>query len=480
MAMAGLNWNIGLAAWLAPVFLLYYTKNSRRLGFLFLFLCMSLASAISKTGENITGIFILSVVSGLSWGVIYTLPYLIERLLNNQEKRFHSTLLFPAAFVLIEYLYSLKYGMWGLLDIAQYSNLNLIQICSIFGLFGISFLVSWFASVVNWLIHNNFDYTCLRKGLFIYGSVFMAVLLFGQIRVGMFSPQSETVRTAAIIGKTDIHQIADEYKDEIMELSDNYDHPIPDSIFSKEEIIEWQLDQTREAVSQGAKIVVWNEISLVLNQDQVIRVLEIVKKICLKEKAYVLLAFLEKDETDLPKPFNNKSVLVTPEGKTAWEYIKNFGHPMEDLIFNKGDHIIPYVDTEFGRLGNVICADLDMPRYISQAAKNSIDIMLVPSFDWVGIIPYHTHMSAFSAIQFGFSIIRANGKGLTAYYDYQGNLVAKINTLTSNATIIYADLPIKSTHTVYSKIGDIFVFISIIFLFVVIGIRIAEIQKRTS
>jgi apolipoprotein N-acyltransferase len=212
----------------------------------------------------------------------------------------------------------------------------------------------------------------------------------------------------------------------------------------------------------------------------VIRVLETVKKVCLKEEAYVLLAFLEKDETDLPKPFNNKSVLVTPEGKTAWEYIKNFGHPMEDLIFNKGDYTIPYVDTEFGRLGNVICADLDMPRYISQAAKKSIDIMLVPSFDWVGIIPYHTHMAAFSAIQFGFSIIRANGKGLIAFYDYQGNPAAKLNTLTSDATIVYADLPIKSTHTVYSRTGDLFVFTLIIYLFVVIGIRIAAIRKRTT
>lgn len=474
MALAGLNWNIGIAAWLAPVFLLYFTKNSRWPGFLFLFLCMGFSSAISKTGENITGIFIISVITGLSFGILFTLPYLIERLVNEQEEKFHSTLVFPASFVLIEYLFSLKYGMWGHSAIAQYSNLNLIQISSVFGLSGISFLVFWFASCVNWLIKYQFDHRRMRKVTLIYGSVFVVVLFFGQLRIGLNPAPSETVKTAAIIGKTDIHQIVEDHRDKLTELSEDYNFPIPDSVFSDNETIEWQFKKTSEAASQGAKIIVWNEISLFLNQDQVIHVLESVKKMCLNEKVFVLLSFLEKNETELPKPFNNKSVLITPEGKIAWEYIKVSGHPIENIFFNKGILSIPYLDTEFGRIGNVICADLDLTRYISQAGKNAIDMMLVPAFDWEGITPYHANMANFAAIQYGFSLVRSNGKGLSTFCDHQGNIIARQNSSISGPGIICAELPVKSTTTIYSKTGDLFVYIIILYLLLAFGIRISE------
>jgi len=474
MALAGLNWNIGIAAWLAPVFLLYFTKNSRRLGFLFLFLCLSLSSAISKSGENISGIFFIAVSTGLSYGVIFTLPYLIEGLVNRHEKRFHSTLVFPASFVLIEYLFSLKFGMWGHSAIAQYSNVNLIQISSVFGLSAVSFLVFWFASCVNWLIKSKFDHRYLQKVLLIYGSVFMAVIFFGQIRLGFCSPQADSVKTAAIIGNTDIHQIFENHQVELMDLSNNFDLPIPDSVYSKIETIEWQLEKTSEAASQGAKIIVWNEISLFLRQDQVKFVLETVKRICVEEKVYVLLAFLEKNESELPKPFNNKSVLLGPDGKIAWDYIKVFGHPMENLVFNKGELSLPYLDTEYGRIGNVICADLDITKYIAQAGKNSIDIMLVPAFDWEGITPYHANMAKFAAIQFGFSMIRSNGKGQSSFCDYQGNLIVKHNSLLSDSEIVYAELPVKSITSLYSKIGDLLVYIIILYFLLAVGLRVAK------
>jgi hypothetical protein len=33
ISLAGLNWHIGIAAWLGPVFLLFYTRNSKWKGF---------------------------------------------------------------------------------------------------------------------------------------------------------------------------------------------------------------------------------------------------------------------------------------------------------------------------------------------------------------------------------------------------------------------------------------------------------------
>jgi apolipoprotein N-acyltransferase len=435
---------------------------------------MAVSSAISKTAENLTGLFIIYITTGLSHGVINSLPYIIEKLLIRKDNKFYSTFIFPSAIVFTEYMLSLALGIWGNASIAQYHNFNLIQITSVFGIFGISFLVAWFASIMNWIVKNGFETNNMRKGLATYGVVIVAVLMYGDIRTSFSPPKSETVKVAAIVGETDIHRVFKEWHDEIIELSKDYDQEIPDNVFSNTSAIESQIEKTKEALSNGARIVVWNEISLILKQSQVDSLLQQIKKQCVKNRAYIIIAFLEKNSSVLQKPFNNKSILVTPDGEIAWEYLKSFLNPLEGLVINKGGMSIPFIDTEYGRIGNAICSDIDLSGYISQIGKKSIDILLVPAFDWEEVTPYHSNMAAFAAIQYGVSIIRSNGKGIVAFYDYQGDVLAKTNTFISNSRITYAEIPMKSPTTVYSVIGNLFVYLSILFLIIIAGLRISK------
>ena len=471
---AGLNWNIGIAAWIAPVFLLYFTRNAKWSGFLLFYLGMAVSATLSKTAENLSGLFIIYITTGLSHGVINSLPYLIEKLLVRRKNGFYYTLIFPSAVVLTEYLLSLVLGIWGNTSIAQYNHLNFIQITSLFGIFGISFLIAWLASIVNWFIIRGFGKKTLIMGLSIYGAVILAVLIYGTIRTNMFPPQSETVRIAAIVGDENIHEIFSKYEEEIIEYSRNGQLDIPEDLFSSDATISSQFNKTTEAILDGARIVVWNEISLILKQTQQDSLLFQLKNLCSENDVYVLAAFLEENMGTLPKPFNNKSVLITPNGEIAWEYLKSFLNPLEKLIINRGEAVIPFIDTEYGRIGNVICADLDVPRYISQAGTNRIGLILVPAYDWEEITPYHSNMAAFTAIQSGASIVRANGEGIVAFYDYQGNALARMNTFKADTKILCAEIPVQSTTTVYSIIGDAFVYFWIIFLMIVAGLRITE------
>jgi apolipoprotein N-acyltransferase len=475
---SGLNWNMGIAAWIAPIFVLYFTKNSKWSEFLFLYLGMACSAAISKSAENLSGLFIINITTGLSYGIVYSIPYIIEKLLIRKEDRFYSTFIFPSAVVFTEYLLSLVMGIWGNASIAQYYNFNFIQISSVFGIFGISFLVAWFASMMNWIVRSGVKTNEIRKGLATYGVVIVAVLLYGGIRTGFTSPDSETVKVAAIASETDIHRVFNEWGDEIIELSKDYEMEIPAEVFSNSSAVESQINKTKEALSNGAKIVVWNEISLILTKPQVDSLLQHIKKLCMKNQAYILIAFLEKNTDELPKPFNNKSILVGPDGGIAWEYLKYFLNPLEGLVINKGGASIPFIDTEYGRIGNAICSDIDLTRYISQTGKKSIDIILVPAFDWEAVTPYHSNMAAFAAIQYGVSIIRSNGKGIVAFYDYHGDALAKTNTLLTNSKINYAEIPMKSPTTVYSVIGNLFVYVVILFLMVIAGLRLSNLVMK--
>ncbi len=194
----------------------------------------------------------------------------------------------------------------------------------------------------------------------------------------------------------------------------------------------------------------------------------------MKYRAFVLIAVLEKNSGDQPKPFNNKSILVNPGGEISWEYLKHFLNPLEGLVINKGGGPIPYVETEFGRIANAICSDLDLTAYISQIGKESVDILLVPAYDWEAVTPYHAHMAAFAAIQYGVNIVRANGKGITAFYNNRGNLLEQSNTFTSDSKITYAELPLTKATTLYSLIGNLFVYLLMLFLLAIVGLIISR------
>ncbi|MBN2347390.1 MAG: hypothetical protein JXJ22_01050 [Bacteroidales bacterium] len=471
----GLNWHMALAAWLTPVFLLLFIRNSKAGGFVLFFLVSIIAGIISRTCFALVDLFIVHLSNGLLFGITFSIPYLIDRLLYKKNKGFYTTLIFPASVVLIEYLNSLLIGTWGTVAHTQYVLSPLIQMVSVTGLFGLSFLVCWFGSVTIWMVENDFSRKRITKGILIYIFVFLAFFIYGEIRITFLNPDSNTVRTAGISGEIDIHKIVeDEYK-AMKSLSEDSKLDIPEEMFTSKEIIDRQIEHTISAAREGAKIIVWNEISLILNKQQVGIVCDSIKKIAAYYKIYILMAFMEENTTAKSKPFNNKSVLFKPDGTEGWDYLKSALHPKAEApVINSGDFIIPYIDTEYGRLGNVICYDMDFPEFIKQAGRHAVDIMLVPAYDWAEITPLHPQMAAFEAIQNGFSLLRPNGKGLSAAYDYLGNVIARFETYNTSSRILYADIPVKSRPALYSKIGNVFCYICALFLIAMVILKIVK------
>ena len=478
ITLSGINWNIGIAAWIAPVFLLLYSRNAKWFQMVFFFLVVAISGTLSQTSSNLHHLASVNITNGLFFGVTYSIAYVLDKLIYRKEDRFYYTLLFPSAIVLVEFSVSSLIGTWGTIPHTQYQLKSILQLSSITGIFGITFIVAWFSSVVNWAFEKKNDWQVVSKSILIYGSILCFVLLYGDLRNRFQIPAGDSVKVAAVISETDIHKIVENEKDALEELSKSYNAKIPSRVFSDSHAIETLLMRTCDASKQGAQIIVWNEIALVLNQDQKKDLVTEVKSICLKDNVYVLLAFLEECLELNKKPFNNKSILISPTGEVEWEYMKSFVHPIAEApLINSGNCEIPVVQTEYGKIGNVICYDLDMNSYLRQAGKQSVDILLVPAFDWEEITPLHSQMACLEAVQYGFSIVRSNGKGLAAIYDYMGNTIASLNTLTSNTKIVYADVPIQSPKTFYSASGDLIFYLAVLFLIFLITKNILKRRK---
>ena len=473
ITLSGMNWNIGITAWIAPVFLLMYLRNTKWIQFLLFFFVISIAGMISQTGNNMSHQLSVNISNGISFGIFSSIAYIIDKILYKKDERFYFTLIFPSAVVVVEFALGFLMGTWGITAHSQYEIKPLLHLSSVTGVYGISFVVTWFAAVVNWIFEKKDDCPRNYRAILIYGGILCIVFLYGGLRIGFHSATGKTVKVAAVLSETNIHTIAESEKSTLEKLSENYNLDIPPRMFSDSGIIKTLVNRTEDASKQGARIIVWNEIALLLNQEQKRDLISEIQSLCANENVYVLLAFLEECPDANKKPFNNRSILVSPKGEIVWEYMKSFVHPTAEApIINSGNFEIPVLQTEYGKIGNAICSDMDINNYIRQAGKQSADIMLVSAFDWEGITPLHSQMACLEAVQYGFSLVRANGKGLTAVYDYMGNTIASVNTLTSDTKIVYADVPTRAVKTFYSVFGNLIIYLSILFLLFLITKKI--------
>lgn len=154
--------------------------------------------------------------------------------------------------------------------------------------------------------------------------------------------------------------------------------------------------------------------------------------------------------------------MINNIGETSYTYHK--AKPVPGELIAESDIEIKYIDTKYGRIGSVICYDMDFPSYIRQAGQLNIDILLVPSLDWKDINPIHSHMAAFRGIENGLNVFRQTNLGLSLATDYNGKPISKMDHFNTEDRVLIAHLPTKGMPTLYSNVGDIFSWICIIVL----------------
>jgi len=382
--------------------------------------------------------------------VFTSLTFLIDRIYTQKVKGIISTFVFPSAYVIMEYIVILTNpsGSYGTLAHTQ-TSLPLIQVISITGIWGLIFLITWTASIINWLWDNSFEENKLKQGLLFYGIPFLFFIIYGQIRIQK-EIQGSTVRVASInIEKAHLRYHMSENADSIdVRTSSNF------------------LLKCEVAASADAKIVFGAEAIVTISESAEKGFIEKAKITAHKNNVYFGIPMCI-----IPKGYpqnrpENKIVWISPKGEIVFTYHKSRPTPGEG---NYGDGIIKYFDSPYGRISSAICFDMDFPDLINQVRNMNIDIMLVPANDWEEIAPYHTFVASFRAIEHGFNMVRSASKGLSAAFNYKGQIISAQDFFTSDSDILYSDVPVKGHKTAYSVIGDSFAWLSILF-FVIMSV----------
>jgi apolipoprotein N-acyltransferase len=151
-----------LAAWLAPIFLLRFSRTQpARLALPVLTLVHYLATVVSMRGGLVPGETVAVYALGGALGV---LPYVADAGLARRVPRWARTLVFPATAVALDWEFGLSsLGTLGSVAYSQFGFLSLTQLGSITGIWGIVFLLMWLAPVTNEVWERGINWAqCVR------------------------------------------------------------------------------------------------------------------------------------------------------------------------------------------------------------------------------------------------------------------------------------------------------------------------------
>lgn len=449
IAIANVRWGVGALAWIAPVPMLRYLRLTKGAASRALFVSAVTVAWIVAIAKIVSAPLPLGFsLLGIPYALAPCVGYLGADVVRRRAGETWGTLAFPALMVVLEWAQhrATWLSSWGAGGYTQLDDLPLLQLASVTGIAGVSFLVyAVAASLESW---SSMPSPATRRLALGTLAAVAAAHVYGAIRLG--HTDSGTTKVAAI--GTDA----------------TFDGAVTPSDEVRAQTLEHLLADTRSAARSGAKLAVWTEAAALVMPAEESAFVERVRQLAIEERLHVVAAYVVLLSA-APLHYENKYQWVRPDGVADHAYWKHHPAPGEPSVV--GNAPLNAVETDFGRAGGAICYDYDFPALAREHGQLEVDLVVLPSSDWRGIDPIHTQMASVRAIEQGFSLVRSTRFGLTAGFDPRGRIRAQASSFEASDRVVVMDLPRHGVTTPYRRVGDVFVYACMAFLVVVIARR---------
>ncbi len=442
-AFLGWRFNVPLASWVAPFFLIrFFRDRPRWLSTLPAIPLLALASYIQLAGGWDLDAWMYPVFSLLRPAAFLAALY-ADRALHRRLPRGLAILVYPSVYLAVDYAISFTpLGTVMSTSAAQFGLPVIAQLASLTGLWGIGFLAGAAASVANLLWENGFDPRRAGRAVPVFAAVLAAVVVFGGLRLSLARPPVPTVRVAGVT--------VEHPRDYWTWIDAGTPRDTVAGYAGELAGIEEQLfASSSRAAAAGAKIVFWSEGNCVLTEDTEAAFVERAGSFARDNGVYLAAAVLVLRYGQTIS--DNKVIMFAPDGTLAYTYVKTMSwYP------TGSDGILRTVDTPYGRIGAAICFDMDFPYFINRFARLGADIVVVPSFDSERIRPFHTEVGLMRAVENGFSMVRQVSSGSSMAVDPWGRMLAQQDYFRTADRLMFADVPTRRAWTLYGVLGDWF------------------------
>ena len=395
--------------WLAPVpVLAVATRLGRGTAFLLAFSAW-LLGALNEWNYFTHGIEVplpLIAIVLLVPALVFGLCVLFARSFLLRGSLFLGAIAFPVSWVAYEYLTEVgsPNSTFGNLGYTQMDFLPIIQIASITGIWGISFIVFLFAGTIAALLSGAGKASATARR-----SRSRSARCFAFC----FSSANGACRTILPLHPSAVTLMA---KD------------VPISVYLGSEAQALKLlgeyaDEVRRATPAGTQVVVLPEKIARLSESGLAQVDALFSSAASAKHVAIDLGVVRKTSDGA----FNSSRFYSAEGKLEANYNKH--HLLVGVEPERPGDKRVVLNEPSGRWGLQICKDMDFPQLSRQYGAEGASLLLVPAWDFGLDRWLHSRMAMLRAVENGFSLARSGRYGLLTLSDNRGRILAEVPTV---------------------------------------------------
>jgi apolipoprotein N-acyltransferase len=354
---------------------------------------------------------------------------------------------------------------WVLLGYSQTSVTPVAQLASVLGVYGLSGLVVLTSASVAYAIacqgqpgHGRWGaYLPLVAAL----CLTLGIGLWGRQRVaaGAWTRAGDPVSVGLVQGNVD--------------QGEKWNPARAGAIFGD------YLRLTRQAIADGARVVIWPESSTPFFFEEDRPAADQIRTIARESNVSILVGSDQIERTS-PARYFNAAFMITPKGETATVYRKMhlvpFGEyvPLKRLLFFAAPLVEAVSDFSAGedpvllpmgshQASTAICYEVVYPDLVRRGVAQGSELLTTITNDaWFGrtAAPYqHFAQAAMRAIENGRYLVRAANTGVSGIVDPYGRIVAQSGIF--EQTVVMGEARFLTSRTIYTRFGDVFAYASV-------------------
>jgi apolipoprotein N-acyltransferase len=398
----------------------------------------------------------MEIAAGFAF--VFTIAVLLFRALFVRRSYTAALIVFPATWVSFEFLLNLisVHGTGGNLAYTQIKLLPLLQIASLTGPWGITFLLLLFPSALATAIFTRTTRTT-RAPLFAFALI-TAALIFGAIRLAIPDPGPRI--TVGLIAS-----------------NSNADSDVASPGAPAQKLLAAYAAQAQQLIAQGAQIVVLPEkIAVAINAPDGTNspdspnaqsaadtraANEIFQSLADSTNTTIVVGLIDVATSIAPPLKYNRARLFTPHAPMR-TYDKHHMLPPFESNLTPGTTLTLVPHPAAPTWGVAICKDMDFETLSRSYGRAGAGLMLVPAWDFNIDRAWHGHMAIMRGVENGFSIARAAKQGFLTVSDSRGRVLAETETNPAAAApfaTLLAQVPTSHHATLFSLVGNWFAFV---------------------
>lgn len=451
----GLNGNFWYLLWIAPIPVLYISfKVSARRAFLISFAAY-LIGRLSWFSYLVTvATLVPAIIFTLLLPLVFALIILLTRWTVLKINAWYSIFVFPVYFTVFEFLL-LSFSSDGSAASIAYSQsdvLSVIQIASVTGILGITFMLTFIPSAiaVNWFFYKK------QKSFLLITTttsvLFLVFFVFGYLRTSQ-KFKIISVKAGLVVADEKLHDLSAKL------------NPVKEAAAQT-----FYLNAIDSLAVQKAQIIILPERALNIHKENETETIARFCEAAKRNNVYLVIGYsnYRNDKS------RNSALAINPNGTILNDYDKVHLVTGLESQFTKGKNVGSFSFN--GMQGGVaICKDLDFPDYIRSYGKYKVRFVAIPAWDFDVDAWLHSRMAVLRGVENGFSEIRVARQGSLTISDCYGRVSHEVDASGGNKAFLVAGMQPYSANTLYSRWGNWFGFANV---FLAIGFVMIGFMKK--